>query len=460
MSPSWPKPSSSVSKSHSSPYFSRIASANGVSVPNPVTRSAFPSTTTSSPSFHVFTPVVTATAVDAARFCAFCSSGPVQNTKACPSWLSTHAPTSGVMCGRPSLRTVVSQYSSAAARTSLTCRQLTGSVASLKLVSSLPLIAIPIRTGDAAKKCIPLQNDGGRLNSISVSKNPLRRLSETLLLASMRPPLADQLLRRRAVSVDLAGKRVLITGASSGIGEAGAGSSPPRARRVIVVARRQELLDARRRTHHRGRRRRRPRSPCDLSDLDAVDDLVANVDGPVGGVDILVNNAGRSIRRPLAESLDRWHDVERTMTLNYYSPLRLIRGLAPGMSERGDGHIINVSTWGVLHESSPLFAVYNASKAALTAVSRVIETEWAATGVHSTTLYYPLVKTPMIAPTRAYDGLPGAAADEAADWMITAARRRPVRIAPRMAVTAHALNSFAPGAVDAVMKRQRVQPTG
>ena len=93
-------------------------------------------------------------------------------------------------------------------------------------------------------------------------------------------------------------------------------------------------------------------------------------------MDILINNAGRSIRRPLAESLDRWHDVERTMALNYFAPLRLIRGLAPGMLERGDGHIINVSTWRVLTESSPLFAVYNASKAALSAVSRVIETEW------------------------------------------------------------------------------------
>ena len=113
----------------------------------------------------------------------------------------------------------------------------------------------------------------------------------------------------------------------------------------------------------------------------------------------------------------------------------------------------------MLNESSPLFAVYNASKAALTAVSRVVETEWAVDGVHSTTLFYPLVKTPMIAPTRAYDGLPGLSAEEAADWMVTAVRRRPVRIAPRMAVAAHAMNSFAPAAVDAVMKRQRVQPT-
>jgi NAD(P)-dependent dehydrogenase (short-subunit alcohol dehydrogenase family) len=224
-----------------------------------------------------------------------------------------------------------------------------------------------------------------------------------------------------------------------------------------VVARRQELLDTvvERITLAGGGAQAHA---IDLSDLDAVDELVAKVERDLGGIDILINNAGKSIRRPLAESLDRWHDIERTMTLNYSSPLRLIRGLAPGMIERGDGHIINVSTWGVLSESSPLFAVYNASKAALSAVSRVIETEWAVKGVHSTTLYYPLVKTPMIEPTREYDGLPGLTASEAADWMIKAARTRPVRIAPRMAVTAHALNSVAPAAVDAIMKRQRVQP--
>ncbi|HEV7423216.1 MAG TPA: SDR family oxidoreductase [Mycobacterium sp.] len=294
-----------------------------------------------------------------------------------------------------------------------------------------------------------------------MSKSPLRRLADSLLLSSMRPPLSEQLLSLRPNRdvVDLKGKRILLTGASSGIGEAGAEKLARHGATVVVVARRQELLDAvaARITAEGGDARAHA---CDLSDLDAIDDLVATLERDLGGIDILINNAGRSIRRPLAESLERWHDVERTMTLNYYSPLRLIRGLAPGMRERRDGHIINVSTWGVLSESSPLFAVYNASKAALTAVSRVIETEWGNDGVHSTTLFYPLVKTPMIEPTRAYDGLPGLSADEAADWMVTAARTRPVRIAPRMALTAHAVNSFAPGAVDAVMKRQRVQPSG
>lgn len=294
-----------------------------------------------------------------------------------------------------------------------------------------------------------------------MSKSPLRRLSDSLLLASMRPPLFEQLVsvRPRREPVDLRGKRILVTGASSGIGEAGAVKLAREGAVVVVAARRQELLDGvvDRIIDAGGEAKA---VPCDLSDLDAVDALVADVERDLGGVDVLINNAGKSIRRPLAESLDRWHDVERTMTLNYYSPLRLIRGFAPGMRARGDGHIINVSTWGVLSESSPLFAVYNASKAALTAVSRVIETEWDRDGVHSTTLFYPLVKTPMIAPTRAYDGLPGLSADEAADWMVTAARTRPIRIAPRMAVAAHTVNSFAPAAVNAVMKRQRVQPGG
>ena len=273
----------------------------------------------------------------------------------------------------------------------------------------------------------------------------------------MRPPLAPQLFAPRH-GVEIAGKRILVTGASSGIGEAGARALARAGAHVIVVARRGELLDAvvARVAAEGGAA---TAFACDLSDLDEVDALVAKVDERFGGVDVLINNAGRSIRRPLAESLERWHDVERTMQLNYYSPLRLIRGFGPGMRERGDGHIVNVATWGVLTESQPLFAVYNASKSALTAVSRVIETEWAIDGVHATTLFYPLVKTPMIAPTRAYDGLPGLSAEEAAEWMTTAVRHRPVRIAPRIAVTAQVLNGVAPGAVGAVIKRQRVQPS-
>ena len=285
--------------------------------------------------------------------------------------------------------------------------------------------------------------------------NPLRRrLTEAVALAGMRPPHAVPSRTR----IQLRGKRVLVTGASSGIGEAGAEAFAAEGAEVIVVARRGDLLDevVGRIADAGGIA---TAIPCDLSDLDAVDALAETVEERFGGVDILVNNAGRSIRRPLAESLDRWHDVERTMVLNYYSPLRLIRGLAPGMIERGDGHIINVATWGVLSEASPLFAVYNASKAALSAVSRVIETEWSRSGVHSTTLYYPLVATPMIVPTKEYNGMPALTPTEAAQWMIDAAWHRPVRIAPRFGVTARALDVVAPGLLNGILKRQRVQPS-
>ncbi|BBX98311.1 SDR family oxidoreductase [Mycobacterium lacus] len=289
-----------------------------------------------------------------------------------------------------------------------------------------------------------------------MSKSPLRRLTEQIALASMRPPISPQILVNRPAikPVNLDGKRVLLTGASSGIGEAGAERFARHGATVIAVARRRDLLDAvaERITTAGGKA---VSMPCDLSDMDAVDALVADVEKRVGGVDILVNNAGRSIRRPLAESLERWHDVERTMVLNYYAPLRLIRGLGPGMLARGDGHIINVATWGVLSEASPLFSVYNASKAALSAVSRNIETEWGRRGVHSTTLYYPLVATPMIEPTKAYDGMPALTSEEAAEWMVTAARTRPVRIAPRMALAAKALNTVGPRWVDALVQRRR-----
>ncbi|MCV7402239.1 SDR family oxidoreductase [Mycobacterium fragae] len=293
-----------------------------------------------------------------------------------------------------------------------------------------------------------------------MSKSPLRRVAEQIALTTMRPPITPhlQLYRPAAKPIDLAGKRILVTGASSGIGESGAEQFARHGATVVAVARRKELLDA-----VVGRIEDAGGAaiaiPCDLSDMEAVDGLVADVQDRLGGVDILVNNAGRSIRRPLAESLERWHDVERTMVLNYYSPLRLIRGIAPGMIERGDGHIINVATWGVFSEASPLFAVYNASKTALASVSRVIETEWSRHGVHSTTLYYPLVHTPMVAPTKAFANRPGLTAEEAAEWMITAARRRPIRIAPRMALAIKALDMVSPEGATSLMKRRNMQST-
>ena len=270
-------------------------------------------------------------------------------------------------------------------------------------------------------------------------------LKKTMRLAGMRPMPE----RPARPPIDLRGKRILLTGASSGIGAVAARKLAAEGATVIAVARREDVLSeiVGQITASGGEA---TALPADLADLDQVDAVV----NQVGPVDILINNAARSIRRPLIESLDRWHDVERVTALNYYAPLRLIRGLAPGMIERGDGHIINVATWRVLPESSPLFAVYNASKAALSAVSRVIDTEWGSAGVHSTTIYYPLVATPMIAPTRAYNGLAALSADEAADWMVSATKNRPLRIAPRKALALRALDVLAPRTLNGILERE------
>ncbi|KAA0094743.1 SDR family oxidoreductase [Mycolicibacterium sp. P1-18] len=269
--------------------------------------------------------------------------------------------------------------------------------------------------------------------------------TRALRLAGMRP------VPRWPVraSVDLRGKRILLTGASSGIGAVAARRFAAEGATVIAVARREALL-AELVDEIIAGGGSAVAVPADLADLDQVDAVV----NTVGPVDVLINNAARSIRRPLIESLDRWHDVERVMALNYYAPLRLIRGLAPGMLARGDGHIVNVATWRVLPESSPMFAVYNASKAALSAVSRVVDTEWGPAGVHSTTVYYPLVATPMIAPTRVYDGLAALSAEEAAEWLVTAAKTRPIRIAPRKALALRALDVVAPRMLNAVLARE------
>ncbi|WP_262491164.1 SDR family oxidoreductase [Mycobacterium simiae] len=269
----------------------------------------------------------------------------------------------------------------------------------------------------------------------------------------MRPPRGrlakDRVSRDR---VDLRGKRILITGASSGIGESAATKFAREGANVVAVARRQEKLDdlVARITTAGGEA---SALACDLSNVDAVDQLITTIREQYDGVDILINNAALSIRRPMLGSLQNWHDIERLMRLNYYAPLRLIRALAPGMVERGDGHIINVVTWVVLNQALPNYSAYNASKAALSAVSRVIDTEWANSGVHQTTLYYPLVRTPMIDPTKEFDNVPGLTSDEAAEWMLAAARGRPVRIAPRMALAAQALDTVSPTLLNRFMKR-------
>ena len=166
--------------------------------------------------------------------------------------------------------------------------------------------------------------------------------------------------------------------------------------------------------------------PCNLTDPDDIDRMVAEVLARHGEVDVLVNNAGKSIRRSISQSYDRFHDFQRTMSVNYFGPVKLILDLLAVMRGRRSGHIVNVSTIG-LQTNVPRYAAYLASKAALDAFSRSVAAEVIEDGVHFTTVYMPLVRTPMIAPTKIYDRFPTLSPDEAADLITEAIRKRPKR---------------------------------
>ena len=244
-------------------------------------------------------------------------------------------------------------------------------------------------------------------------------------------------------------KVVLITGGSSGIGKASAIKAAEAGAKVIIVARgEEELYKTRDEIIAAGGKCWA--YTCDLTDLASCDALVKQVLDEHKAVDILVNNAGRSIRRSVELSYDRFHDYERTMQLNYFGCLRLIMGFLPVMTQRRKGHIINISSIGVL-ASSPRFSAYVASKAALDAFSRCAQAEFSGKNIAFTTVNMPLVKTPMIAPTKMYDSVPTLTPEEAADLVVKAIIERPSRVATRMGIFAATLNAVAPKAYEVIM---------
>jgi short-subunit dehydrogenase len=243
----------------------------------------------------------------------------------------------------------------------------------------------------------------------------------------------------------------MITGASSGIGQTAAYKIGEAHGTVILVARTREKLEATAK-EVRARGGTAHVAPCDLSDPDDIDRMAKEVLNSVGVPDILVNNAGRSIRRSVRKAYDRFHDYQRTMQLNYFGAVKLILDVLPGMRERGSGHIINISTIG-LQTNTPRYSAYVASKAALDAFSRSIASEIIDDGVHVTTIYMPLVRTPMIAPTKIYDRFPTLSPDEAADLIMEAIRRRPKRIATTLGSLGQLTYAVAPGAQDIVANR-------
>ena len=245
--------------------------------------------------------------------------------------------------------------------------------------------------------------------------------------AAKRPARAA---RPRSLSAALAGKRVVITGGSSGIGSALAHEAARHGAEVLLVARRREQLSAV--CAEIEAAGGKARLFCaDLSSADECQRLLEELRA-VGSIDVLINNAGRSIRRSVRHAYDRAHDFERTMALNYFGSLRMILGILPDMRARGRGHVINISSAGVLFKS-PRFAAYVASKAALDAFTEVAATEAYADGVHFTTVHMPLVRTPMIAPTRAYRRAPALTPTEAARLALSALVSQKPHVTPLLA---------------------------
>ena len=246
----------------------------------------------------------------------------------------------------------------------------------------------------------------------------------------------------------VAGRTVLITGASSGIGHSTALKVGEAGGTVLLVARTEEKLqEVANEIEEQGGVAYV--HPCNLADVDDIDRMAAEVLEEHEAVDILINNAGKSIRRSVDRTYDRFHDYQRTMQLNYFGPVKLILDLLPTMRERKSGHIINVSTIG-LQVNTPRFAAYVGSKAALDAFSRSMAPEVIGDGVHVTTIYMPLVRTPMIAPTKLYDRFPTLSPDEAADMITEAIRKRPKRMATTLGTLGQITYAIAPGAQDLV----------
>jgi NAD(P)-dependent dehydrogenase (short-subunit alcohol dehydrogenase family) len=261
--------------------------------------------------------------------------------------------------------------------------------------------------------------------------------------------LDPELFKDRSLAGAVGGKTVLITGGSSGIGKttavkiAEAGGVP-----LLVARTESKLREVQKEIEAAGGTAKI--YPTDLTSLEAIDDLVQRVLADNAKVDFLVNNAGRSIRRGIMHSLDRFDGYERTMQLNYFGTIRLIMGLIPHWRSTGGGHIVNVSSIGV-QTNPPRFSAYVASKAALDGFTDCVSSELVHHKITFSTIHMPLVRTPMIGPTKIYDAFPALTPDEAAELVATAIRTKPKEINTRVGTFGAAVGALAPKLKDQIL---------
>jgi short-subunit dehydrogenase len=238
---------------------------------------------------------------------------------------------------------------------------------------------------------------------------------------------------------------VVITGASSGIGAHAARQMAERGATVCLLARRADELE---------RVRERITSaggqahvyPVDLTDADAADAVIKQLLADHPRIDVLVNNAARSIRRPITEALDRLHDYERTISINYLAAVRLTLGLLPRFLEQGHGHVV-VSTTMSTQIPIPLFSAYLASKSALESFARSLSAELGDRGITTTIVHFPMVRTEMTAATDIYQAMPMMSARKAAGWLVKAAASRPTRVTSVTGAVGELGMATAPGVI-------------
>ncbi|MGV9541336.1 SDR family NAD(P)-dependent oxidoreductase [Nocardia beijingensis] len=270
------------------------------------------------------------------------------------------------------------------------------------------------------------------------------RVATRLLYPTSRP-------REQALRAAVGGKIVLVTGASHGIGKASARKLAAAGATVALVARSGDELErlAAEITTAGGVAHT---YPTDLTDMDAVERLGRRLLGEHGHLDVVINNAGKSIRRPIDESYDRFHDFTRTIDVNYLGPVRLLLTLLPAMRARGQGHLVNVSTWGVRMPPAPRWAAYGASKSAFDVWLRSVAAEVSGDGVTATSIYLPLVHTRMSAPTD-FSRVPGLTVAEAADLVCHAVTAKPREIAPWWSAPVQAWTDLTRGRAQRLMER-------
>ena len=260
---------------------------------------------------------------------------------------------------------------------------------------------------------------------------------------------AAPLLPTRSLEAAVGGRTVLVTGSSYGIGRATAVQVAQAGATTILVARDEDRL-AELASEIAAGGGAAHAYPADLADMEAIARLADRLAADGHEVDVLVNNAARSIRRSLADTYDRLHDFERTMRLNYFGAVHLTMALLPGMRERGRGHVVNVSTMGT-QTSTPRFAAYLASKAALEAFTRVAAAECLGDGVRFSVVHMPLVRTPMIEPTAAYEGLPALSPEQAGGLIGEALRSQAEYVGPRVGTASEVLSALFPAGANEVL---------